>query len=373
MPGQSAGNIISTAWVARFSVRILISETWRYPIYGQILLDRFKQAGVEAFAFKEGAYFKSTNPFGNLAAKAQFKYRFGTALHKLNADLTRLCSELNIDTAFFVRGDMIYPETLKHLRSRNVYIMGCNNDNPFSSENAWYLWRHLIGGLPLYNHYFAYRDSNVSDFRRYGCPGATVLRSFYINEANYPIEDLSNSPFNCDVSFTGHWEADGREHFLDPLISDKMINFKLWGTLWNRAKNHKSISERFGEIKPLYGAEYNLAINSSKIALVFLSQLNRDTYTRRCFEIPAAGTFMLAPRNPDLQSLFKEGVEAEFFATRDEMMDKIRYYISNDSARKAIAKAGRERLLGDGHEAEDRVRTVIRHVRQHRGLSSSSN
>ena len=67
---------------------------------------------------------------------------------------------------------------------------------------------------------------------------------------------------------------------------------------------------------------------------------------------------MLAQYTPDLASLFTEGVEAEYFRSPGEMMEKIRYYLGDEVARTQIAIAGYARLHQDGHEALDRARQV---------------
>ncbi|WGU68927.1 glycosyltransferase [Capnocytophaga canimorsus] len=46
---------------------------------------------------------------------------------------------------------------------------------------------------------------------------------------------------------------------------------------------------------------------------MFLSKLNNDQYTRRCFEIPACGTMMLSERTPTLQEFYTENEEIVFF------------------------------------------------------------
>ena len=42
---------------------------------------------------------------------------------------------------------------------------------------------------------------------------------------------------------------------------------------------------------------------------------------------------MLSQYTDDLDSMFKEGVEAEYFRDKEEMMDKIRYYLKHDDKR----------------------------------------
>lgn len=342
-------------------MRLLICETWRYPWYGEILLRRFKELGVEALAFKEGEYFGAgAGEQAGLLQRLQRRFRFGPALRRLNSDLVNQASEAQCDAVLFVRGDMVLPETVKTLKDRGMTILGCNNDNPFSHSAPPHVWRHLIDALKYYDCYFAYRESNIPQYLRHGCKRAVLWRSFYIKELHRPLADVSTSPYLCDVSFTGHWEDDGRENCVLALLETPDIRFRLFGGgLWSRARNYARIRAALGEIRPVLGDEYNLVLNSSKIALVFLSKLNNDTYTRRCFEIPAAGTFMLSEFTDDLNSMFKAGVEAEYFRSKDEMLDKIRYYLRNEDARKKIAAAGRARLLKDGHEAIDRAKQVL--------------
>ena len=57
-------------------------------------------------------------------------------------------------------------------------------------------------------------------------------------------------------------------------------------------------------VRLVWGEEYNRALCGARVALCFLSKLNGDTYTRRCFEIPAARTFILSEYSDDLASLF---------------------------------------------------------------------
>ena len=65
----------------------------------------------------------------------------------------------------------------------------------------------------------------------------------------------------------------------------------------------------------------------------------------RDFEVPAAGGFHLVEESEDHAGLFEIGLEIETWRTPAELIDKIRYYLANESARSAIAEAGRRRVL----------------------------
>jgi len=134
------------------------------------------------------------------------------------------------------------------------------------------------------------------------------------------------------------------------------VPLTLFGTDWHLSQHAK----QFGAIKPLYGAAYNKALNQARLALCFLSKLNNDTYTRRNFEIPAAGTCMVSAYSADLaNNLFAPNTEAIYFKTPQELLKVVQTLLGNPQLVEKIAAAGRARLLAGKHEATDRCRQVI--------------
>lgn len=350
-------------------MKVLIAGAGFAWIYEDALLGGFKNLAVEAEVFRWWGYFKfspyKTN-YDTIGLKLQlFYFKFqnkfivGPAVLKLNRDLIKHVKLTRPDLIFIYRGAHIFPATIKKLRQNGSIVFGYNNDDPFSGSTPKYVYRHYIKSLPEYDWIFAYRPKNLADYRRLGFNNTSLLRSYYIKENNFPISELPTKKYCHDVVFIGHFEDDGREEYIKYLMGHDKIDFHLYGTLWDRSKYVEEIRTRFGEIKPLYD-DYNLALNSAKVALVFLSKLNNDTYTRRCFEITAAKTLMLSQYTDDLDSMFKEGVEAEYFRDKEEMMDKIRYYLKHNDKRERIASAGYKRLLRDGHEVTDRAGEILR-------------
>ena len=80
--------------------------------------------------------------------------------------------------------------------------------------------------------------------------------------------------------------------------------------------------------------EYVKALCSGKIGLGILSKWNRNLTTSRVFDIPACGIFLLVSRNPSMQNLYREGVEAEFFSSTEELVQKARFYLEHEEKRK---------------------------------------
>jgi hypothetical protein len=345
------------------AVKFLLAEYWQFHIYAEPFSQRLRELGHQVVPFRELEFFQTQGPLARvrrIARRAEYRLAIGPAVRRLNRALLALARAERPDVVFLFRGSHVFPRTLQELRRAGAYVIGWQNDDPFGRWHAPYLWRHFLRGIPYYDLLFAYRESNVGAFLSRGCPRAEVLRSFYIRELNRPVLDPVPPELCSDVCFAGHWEPDGRDEYVSLLLDSHDIDFKLWGGLWERS----NCAHKFGSraVRPILKDQYNFALNGAKIAIAFLSKLNNDTYTRRCFEIPAAGTFMLSEYTDDLAAMFEPGRDAEYFRSPVEMMDKIRFYIRNESARRRIAAAGHQRVTRDGHEALDRAKQVVRAV-----------
>ena len=90
-----------------------------------------------------------------------------------------------------------------------------------------------------------------------------------------------------------------------------------------------------------------------------VSKWNRNHTASRTFQIPALGAFLLHERNELVSQYFREGVEAEFFDSDDELLEKCRHYLAHPEERRRIAEAGRRRVIESGYSEPDRVRELL--------------
>ena len=58
---------------------------------------------------------------------------------------------------------------------------------------------------------------------------------------------------------------------------------------------------------------------------------------------------LLADRTEEHQQFFEEGKEAEFFASCEELLEKVKFYCGNESARKCVADGGYKRCKEGGY------------------------
>ena len=343
---------------------LVIEDGCGSHIYGGALVKAFEESGVLVKHYKWGFLdidlgLSFLEKLPNIYKRLENRYSFGFYISKINAEIKRGVRECMPSIVFIYRGRHIYPSTVRYLTEElGLTVFGYNNDDPFSGNYPRYFWRHYLKSLPYYSHVFSYRQKNIEDYLSLGIQ-SSLVRSYYLKDKNFPIENLpEDCQYRSDVSFIGHYEADGRDKMLLSLLQNG-VALKIYGPEWHRSSLYSQLVELLGyEIKPLKGADYNLAINACKIALVFLSKINSDTYTRRCFEIPATKTMMLAEYTDDLVSLYEAGKEADFFSGQKELLEKIQYYLA-ENRYEMIGEAGYARLLKDGHEVTDRCRQII--------------
>jgi len=351
-------------------VKVLIVADWHRKIYAQAVYDAFEKLGYITYKFSWKEYFKhcqysdyydvKCNKIISLYYRLQNRFLIGPVLKQLNNDLIELTKNIQPDLIFIYRGTHIYPNTIKLIKSYiGCKVFAYNNDDPFSDRYKlldFRLWSLYKKSIFEYDWIFSYRFKNIEDYKQLGYMKTSLLRSYYLKEKNFYISNIEKK---YDVIFIGHFENDGRDESIKYLLENN-IDVQIYGTLWENSKYFNFFKKKMKNIKPIY-EDYNLMINSARIALVFLSKLNNDTYTRRCFEIPATKTMMLGEYTKDLaNNLFEEGKESEYFRTNEELLKKVKYYLEDNSRIDKIGNAGYKRLISDGHEVENRIEQIMK-------------
>ena len=358
-------------------MKILVAGDWHSELHEEAASHALETLGhtVERFAWH--GYFAVTGHsvaarLLNLWCRAQNKYLWGPRVNRLNRELIDLAKRVQPDAVFVYRGTHVFPQTLRALRAvvPDVVLVGYNNDDPFAPGHVPGLWRHFIAGLPELDLALAYRHVNLEDFRRAGARRVELLRSWYIPKRNHPaaLSAEESGQFDCDVVFIGHYEPDSRLACLEAAVNAG-YQVRLYGPPyeWEPVLRQHPVLSRLLPVRLVWGGEYNLALCGAKVALVFLSKLNRDTYTRRSFEIPATGVLMLSEYTDDLASLFRPDIEAMYFNSLPEFMSRLKMVMDDDKKRSAIALAGLTRVQQDRHHVVARMESLVNWIAETRG------
>ena len=349
-------------------LRILLVGEGRSPIHEAAWQRGLEAAGCVARRFNWLSRFHSNSPLRSILLRAQNQLLAGPALQALNDDLVAQVLAKLPDVVILYRPTHIFATTLRIIRSKapSTLLVSYNNDDPFSQKAPRHLWRHYLDGVPLVDAALAYRPKNLAELRAAGARRAYLLRSYYLPYIHRPVEltESDRQRYQADVSFVGHYEPDGRMDYLAAAAA-AFPSFRLFGPDWDRAPSHPGL-RRLRPIQPLSLCEYVKAIQCAKIALVFFSGLNSDSYTRRVFEIPAIGTFMLSQRTAEMEGLFRPGIEAAYFASPEELLNQARRYLADDQGRGKIAALGAAWVREAGHDIFSRMRELTALIKEWR-------
>jgi glycosyltransferase involved in cell wall biosynthesis len=129
-----------------------------------------------------------------------------------------------------------------------------------------------------------------------------------------------------------------------------------WKTLESYGVRYRGEAGHFIELSRIY--------NNGGIHVDIGRIYQRDIVTLRVFEAAACGAFVLASWSPALRGCFKLGVELESWKNLAELKAKIAFYKANPEKRRAIAEAGRERVLKE-HTTLQRVQQILAHMKLH--------
>ena len=121
------------------------------------------------------------------------------------------------------------------------------------------------------------------------------------------------------------------------------FDIKIWGR-WRgcsaRLKGHY-------QDKDVYGSEAVKIYNAAKVVIDIHGQFGlRDeifNVTPRLFEVPASGALLITNNIPQVHTLYKAGEEVVVYDDISDLRERIKYYLSHEESRIAIARRGYKR------------------------------
>ena len=272
--------------------------------------------------------------------------------YNINTRLINWVENHNINVIFVIKGIMLFPKTLKLLNAKNIKLVSWSNDDMFAKHSRS---KYYDKGLKYYDLVVTQKSYNCNPCE---LPSLGARRILFQNKA---YDKFLHYPCTKDESYLSHdvvFIGTGEKERLDSLnyLAENGITVNIYG--WGNKLKSNNPNLLFHN-KHLYGEEFRCAITNSKICLNFLRKVNRDLQTSRSVEIPACGGFMLAERTTEHLNLFKEGLEAEYFESDEELLFKVQKYLSNESIRRQIALNALKKCEGGGFSFEDRIREIF--------------
>lgn len=290
--------------------RVIVAGAFEYEIYQEALASGLEQCGADVVRLK----LFENRPYDLILA-----YKNGKALIKE-------IQNSKPDILFLYRVENLLPFFVKLIKKRfpHLIIMQYHNDDPFRHGWKRYIksW-HYLHYIKYSDITYVYRPVNIDEARSWGANDTKLFMSHYFSKTDLRgLSPADCSHKNGKIVFLGHWEDDGRMDYICECFR-RGFNIHIYGpNHWKVLfeKNNLPLSNLHPVVR---GKDYIATIHQASIAIAFFSKANRDEYTRRCFEIPMAGTVLLQPSTPITRKIFKDGVDTILYEGVDDMMEKI--------------------------------------------------
>jgi spore maturation protein CgeB len=173
------------------------------------------------------------------------------------------------------------------------------------------------------------------------------------------INSIQKKKYGSDVVFLGSVGGihPNRTEILE-FLYDSIIPFKLYGEVYfDKEKEPVWVKDSHTGFAAINNY-HSIVVNSSNIILGIDGWPERSkSYSARLYRTLAAGGFYLTTHTKDIEEEFIPGVHLDTYRTKEELVEKIIYYMNNEDKRKAIAEAGRQLVL-DKHTFKHRIETI---------------
>lgn len=303
-----------------------------------------------------------TDPYLHMGIFAGLHYHFsqGPGVFSLNRKVISTVRKSAYDIVWVDNKPYLNKCTLKLIKKQQpgARIINLLTDDPNGKfRRSWGLIRKTAS---LYDDFFVQRLTNIQELKSWGAPRVRICYRSFDPDFHRPIIlNEQDKCFKTQVGFIGTYE-DVRAEYIADLIK-KGIPVTVVGDGWEGGIGWDLIKPYYRG-PSVYGEAYIKHINGMDIALHFLRHANRDEQDSRTFEIPACKVFMVAERTTLHKQLFEEDKEAVFFDNREELAEKVKYYLSHPELRAEIAANGYEACYRKGYYHSERLKSVLTEI-----------
>ncbi len=136
-----------------------------------------------------------------------------------------------------------------------------------------------------------------------------------------------------------------RLRYLKPLKPHGLVAYG--GIEWGNQEWADELTECYSQQTPRYledlpSVYYHTLININIFHVQCINSSNP-----RVYDVLAAGGFLLTEYRPILEDEFEDGRHLAMFHTKDEMMEKVHYYLQHGDEREQIAREGQQYVLNN--------------------------
>ena len=268
------------------------------------------------------------------------------------------CRVLRPDVFMTIKGVGVTREVLEEIQASGTKTVMFYPDFHFDHDNV-----HVdsFGRFDLFattkTFQIAWLESRLSSERVAYVPHA---HSFSTHVP--PYVTIGELGYQYDVLYAGSYSP-YKQSWLEALVSlSKESTIGVMGSRWddpavrNTLKGIEFLGNResVGYAEAIQRARINVAFHFGPTASGW-----QDLVSTRTFEIPACGGFMLHIDNDEVREFFEPGKEIDVFSSKEELKDKIKFYLANASLRERMKERAHAKCRAE-HSYRNRAADIDR-------------
>ncbi len=251
--------------------------------------------------------------------------------------IKRFSTDKNIDRIIVITPYGIPVKVWQTVRAQETPLIGWWGDNPTRKGS-------LTASMEYFDKIFLVDESwikNVREFNPhiYFLPNAGSEKNFYPiphTEKKYDVSFIGDS---FGGAKDGKYRTELLNHLLENGIKVTLFGDKKWKVFFHSFPLLKNIFK--GPINS--PCKLNELYNQSKIVLnIHHSQLESGT-NQKTFEVALAGGFQIADYRENIKNEFGDTIA--LFRSKEELLEKVTYFLSHEEERATLAKESREIAL----------------------------
>lgn len=299
--------------------------------------------GHTVLHFEDRGHSRISNPYVRKAKYLLSQLHFGLGSRRTEIFL-RAIKEFNPELVLVISASRMLPQLISRAKQLSKAKFVVWYPDPFGN----------FFNTPIvacdYDHIFVKCHTIVE---RLSALGKNVS---YLPEACAPDFDKRVPPdpiYECDISTAGSYYS-YRIQLIEVLAN---YNLCLYGISKDKYREggllDKSLKNR-----DIYLGERAKLFSSSRLVINTLNPSEANSMNVRLFEAACSGTPVITEYRPALEDLFVVGKEVIAFSTRDELKEKVEYYLSHPQEAAAIGERGACRALRD-HTYTRRISEIL--------------
>ncbi|OXM83479.1 CgeB family protein [Paenibacillus rigui] len=279
-------------------------------------------------------------------------------------DFTSAARKLRPDYVLVLDGLNVSVEEIDKVRAEGIRTAIWLTDDPYYTDITVNMVTH-------YNYVFTLELECVAFYQRAGV-GQTHYLPFGANASVFRPKMIPIQ-YRKEISFigSGYWNRIAVFDRIAPYLAAR--NTYISGIWWDRLRQYKLLSSRIQLNKWMGAEETSSFYNGSRIVINMHRAHDDKNFNNnsqgiqavspnpRTFEIAGCGTLQLTDVRSDLLRFYTPDVEIVTYASAEELVHKLDYYLHHEEERRAIALNALRRTFGE-HTYAHRLSQMLRLV-----------